>query len=118
MNYVDAAKRFVEIHKRLKQLEKERRELILEEKTLIIYAKTGAYAWGWRLYGKHTTDGGMRWAVFHGRIEEDKLLEKFNEAGIDWSRYYGGPGRPFRGFPMVVHKGSRTLITQRFGYDI
>jgi hypothetical protein len=78
--------------------------------------------------------GGYLWAVFPRRYSDDRIRQFFRMHGI-WSvghyqrtgnhvesmddcERYGGVGQHFTLGMSFYRKGSRVLVTQRWGYDI
>lgn len=85
---------------------------------------------------QHDDDaGGRLWAVFPRRYSDDRIRQFFRMHGV-WSvGHYvrtgkgifsmggdgersGGPGQYYEDGLVFRRKGSRVLVTQRWGYDI
>lgn len=78
--------------------------------------------------------GGYLWAVFPRRYSDDRIRQFFRMHGVwcdghyqrtgkhvesmDDCERYGGAGQHYTDGMSFYRKGSRVLVTQRWGYDI
>lgn len=78
--------------------------------------------------------GGRLWAVFPRHYSDDRIRQFFRMHGVwtdghyqrtgrfaesmDDCERYGGPGQHYTEGMDFYRKGSRVVVTQRWGYDI